>query len=123
MLLVGNYIRTATPSNSKYVTSFYESAKVAATAAADMQHFISLGESTKAVEIVAEKGDLIALNKVYTKYSKMMSTLSKQMKAVESDPMLDGESKRAEIERLQQLRVSFAAQAEQIRKQIQSVKK
>jgi hypothetical protein len=111
-LVVGNYIKTMPQGQSKYVTSFYENAKIAATVSADYQNFIKLGQMDKAVELAEDKGDMIALNKLYSKASKVMSDLTKQIKLVEDDKEMPGDVKRAEIEKLQQLRIDYAKQIE-----------
>jgi hypothetical protein len=114
-LVVGNYVKTVPQSASKYVTGFYENAQTAAMAGADMQHYVSLGQAEKAMEIAAENRDKIAMNKVYAKVEKAMSAVSKQIKMVEDDKQMPGDMKRAEIERLQQLRVQYAKNTEQMR--------
>jgi antitoxin component of RelBE/YafQ-DinJ toxin-antitoxin module len=111
-LVVGNYIKTMPQGQSKYVTSFYENAKIAATVSADYQNFIKLGQMDKAVELAEDKGDMIALNKLYSKASKVMSDLTKQIKLIEDDKEMPGDVKRAEIEKLQQLRIDYAKQIE-----------
>lgn len=111
-LVIGNYVKTLPQSQSKYVTSFYENAKIAATVTADYQNFIKLGQIDKATELAEEKGDLIALNKMYTKASSTMSKLTQQIKLIEDDKDMPGDVKRAEIEKLQQLRINYAKQIE-----------
>jgi hypothetical protein len=114
-LVVGNYVKTVPQSQSRYVTSFYENAKDIATATSDVSHFLNSGQLEKAKEAFVEKSDKIALAKLYTKGTNMMSTIGKQVKMVEDDPKMSGAEKRLEIERLQQLRIQIAKDVEDIR--------
>jgi len=114
-LVVGNYVKTVPQSQSRYVTSFYENAKDIATATSDVSHFLNSGQLEKAKEAFVEKSDKIALAKLYTKGTNMMSTIGKQVRIVEDDPKMSGAEKRLEIERLQQLRIQIAKDVEDIR--------
>ena len=114
-LVIGNYIKTVPQSQSRYVTSFYENAKDIATATADVSHFLNTGQLEKANEAFTEKSDKIALAKLYTKGTNMLSTIGKQVKMVEDDPKMSGAEKRLEIERLQQIRVQIAKDVEDMR--------
>jgi hypothetical protein len=115
LLVVGNYVKSLPQGQSKYVTSFYENAKVAAMATADYQNFIKLGQYDKAKELAEEKKDALSLNKLYTKMGDTMSNISKQIKLVEDDAKMPGDVKRAEIEKLQQLRIEYAKRVEEAR--------
>jgi hypothetical protein len=112
-LVVGNYVKTLPQDQSKYITSFYENAKIAATVTADYQNFIKLGQIDKATDLAEDKGDLIALNKLYSKASNTMSKLSQQIKLIEDDTEMPGDVKRAEITKIQQLRIDYAKQIEE----------
>jgi hypothetical protein len=114
-LVVGNYVKSLPQGQSKYVTSFYENAKVAAMATADYQNFIKLGQYDKAKELAEEKKDALSLNKLYTKMGDTMSNISKQIKLVEDDTKMPGDVKRAEVEKLQQLRIEYAKRVEEAR--------
>lgn len=114
-LVVGNYVKTVPQAQSRYVTSFYENAKDVATATSDVSHFLNSGQYEKARETIAESRDKIALSKLYTKGTNIMSTLSNQIKAVEDDKTMSGAEKRLEIERLQQLRIQIAKSVEDVR--------
>jgi hypothetical protein len=114
-LVVGNYVKTMPQGQSKYVTSFYENAKEAATAVADYQNFINLGQYKRAEAIAEEKGDQISMSKLYAKASDSLSKLNKQLKVVEDDATMSGAEKRLEIERIQQLRTDYAKQVEEAR--------
>jgi hypothetical protein len=115
LLVVGNYVKSLPQGQSKYVTSFYENAKVSAMATADYQNFIKLGQYDKAKGLAEEKKDALSLNKLYTKMGDTMSNISKQIKLVEDDAKMPGDVKRAEIEKLQQLRIEYAKRVEEAR--------
>ena len=114
-LVVGNYVKTVPQSQSRYVTSFYENSKDIATAASDVSHFINSGQIDRATEIYQEKGDKLALAKLYTKGTNIMSSVSNQIKMIEDDKEMSGAAKRLEIERLQQVRIDIAKQIEDVR--------
>ena len=114
-LVVGNYVKTVPQAQSRYVTSFYENAKDIATASADVSHFLNAGQFDKARDIYQEKSDKLALAKLYTKGTNMMSSVSDQIKMVEADKTMSGAEKRLEIERLQQVRIQIAKSVEDMR--------
>lgn len=117
ILVVGNYVKTLPPTQSRYVTSFYENSKEIATATADFRSYIAAGDVEKAREYLDEKRDLIVLNKMYTKVQDEMSTISKRIKAIQEDEEMSGEEKRIEMDRLGQLRIELAKRAEEVRTQ------
>jgi hypothetical protein len=114
-LVVGNFVKTVPQAQSRYVTSFYENSKDVATASADVSHFLNAGQFDKANEIYIEKSDKLALAKLYTKGTNMMSSISNQIKMVEDDKTMSGAEKRLEIERLQQVRIQIAKSVEDMR--------
>lgn len=114
-LVVGNFVKTAPQSQSRYVTSFYENSKDIATASADVSHFLNSGQFDKANEIYLEKSDKLALAKLYTKGTNMMSSISNQVKMIEDDKVMSGAEKRLEIDRLQQVRIQIAKSVEDMR--------
>jgi hypothetical protein len=114
-LVVGNYVKTVPQAQSRYVTSFYENSKDIATAASDVSHFINSGQIERATEIYQEKGDKLALTKLYNKGNNIMSSISNQIRMVEDDKEMSGAEKRLEIERLQQVRIDIAKQIEDVR--------
>ena len=114
-LVVGNFVKTVPQAQSRYVTSFYENSKDIATASADVNHFLNAGQFDKARDIYQEKSDKLALVKLYTTGTNMMSSISNQIKMVEADKTMSGAEKRLEIERLQQVRIQIAKSVEDMR--------
>ncbi|KAF2379230.1 hypothetical protein BSN82_17185, partial [Acinetobacter baylyi] len=55
------FVKSLPATQSRYVTEFYQNSKQISQAYADMQHYAELGEAEKVDEILAEKGDQIAL--------------------------------------------------------------
>ena len=105
------------PTNqSKYVTAFYESNKEISQAFADMRHYQSIGDADKALEIFKERGDLIALSKMYDNISMQMGKMRTQIKIVTNDPEMDGTAKAEAIDRMKMMIGQMAQQAEDIRK-------
>jgi hypothetical protein len=105
------------PSNmSQYTTAFYESNKQIQQAFADMRHYAEIGEMDKVEQIMEDKGDKIALQKLYTHTSKQMANIRKQISIVTNDKSMDGATKREEIDRMKELISMLAKQAEDTRK-------
>jgi len=105
------------PSNmSQYTTSFYENNKQIQQAFADMRHYSEIGEMDKVQQIYEEKGDKIALQKLYTQTSKQMANIRKQIQVVTADTGMDGATKREQIDQMKELISMLAKQAEDTRK-------
>lgn len=109
-------VRTLPSNLSKYTTAFYDADKEITQAYADMRHYAEIGDAEKVQEILAEKGDKIALNKLYDKTAKSMANVRKQIRLVTNDPNLDGATKKEQIDQMKQLISMYAEQAENIRK-------
>ncbi|CAK0760864.1 hypothetical protein CCP3SC15_260005 [Gammaproteobacteria bacterium] len=107
------------PSNqSRYATAFYENNRQISQAFADMRHYAESNQTDKVIEIMEEKGDKIALAKLYDQTSKKMAAVRKQIREVNANEGLSGSDKREEIDRLKELIGMYAEQAESVRKSI-----
>jgi hypothetical protein len=105
------------PSNmSQYTTAFYENNKQIQQAFADMRNYAEIGEMDKVQQIMEEKGDKIALQKMYTQTSKQMANIRNQIRIVTADPTMDGATKREQIDQMKELISMIAKQAEDTRK-------
>lgn len=112
------FIKTEPQTQSKYMTQFYQNNANLQSALADMRHYAELGDSEKVQKIYAERGNDIALAKVYDKTSKQFSALRKQSRLIENNPNIPAEEKRAELNRLRILMSDMAEQVETMRKQL-----
>ena len=107
------------PSNqSRYATAFYENNRQISEAFADMRHYAESKQMDKVIEIMEEKGDKIALAKMYDQTSKKMAAVRKQIREVTANEGMSGADKREEIDRLKELISIYAEQAESVRKSI-----
>lgn len=105
------------PSNqSRYTTAFYENNRQISEAFADMRHYAESNQTDKVIEIMEEKGDKIALAKLYDQTSKKMAAVRKQIREINASTVLSGSDKREEIDRLKELIGMYAEQAESVRK-------
>lgn len=105
------------PSNqSRYATAFYENNRQISEAFADMRHYAESKQTDKVIQIMEEKGDKIALAKLYDQTSKKMAAVRKQIREVNASESLTGADKREEIDRLKELIGMYAEQAESVRK-------
>lgn len=116
--LSAGFVRTLPATQARYVNAFYENSKEIGQAYADMRHYASLGDSKKVEEIIAEKGDKIAMAKFYDKTAKQMSGVRKAIQAITEDKTMDGAQKRVEIDRLKLIIGELAQQAEMARKSV-----
>ena len=114
--LAMGFIKTEPQTQSKYMTQFYENNARLQSALADMRHYAELGDMEKVTKILEEKGDDIALSKVYDKATKQLAELRKQSRRIEQDKELPTDDKRAEMNRIKILMSDIAKEMEGIRK-------
>ena len=114
--LAMGFIKTEPETQSKYMTQFYENNAKLQSALADMRHYAELGDMEKVTKIMEEKGDKIALSKVYDKATKQLAELRKQSRIIENSKDISTEDKRAEMNRIKILMSDIARQMEDIRK-------
>jgi hypothetical protein len=110
------FVKTLPSNMSQYTTAFYENNKQIQQAFADMRHYAEIGEMDKVQQIMEEKGDKVALQKMYTQTSKQMANIRKQISVVTNDTSLDGATKREQIDQMKELISMLAKQAEDTRK-------
>jgi hypothetical protein len=110
------FIKTEPQTQSKYMTQFYQNNANLQSALADMRHYAELGDSEKVTKILEEKGNDIALAKLYDKATKQMAELRKMSRQVESNKDISEDDKRAEMNRIRILMSEIAKQMESIRK-------
>ena len=114
--LAMGFIKTEPQTQSKYMTQFYENNARLQSALADMRHYAELGDMDKVAKIMEEKGDDIALSKVYDKATKQLAELRKQSRRIEQMKDIPTDDKRAEMNRLKILMSDIAKEMESIRK-------
>ncbi len=112
------FIKSLPTDQSRFVTTFYENNKEINQAYADMRHYAELGETDKVQKILEEKGDKIALNKMYDKTAKEMANIRAQIRVITNDKTLDGTTKREMIDNMKQILSMLAEQAENARKSL-----
>jgi hypothetical protein len=110
------FVKSLPANQSFYTTAFYENNKQIQQAFADMRHYSEIGEMDKVQQIYEEKGDKLALQKLYTQSSKQMANIRKQIQVVTADTGMDGATKREQIDEMKELISMIAKQAEDARK-------
>jgi hypothetical protein len=110
------FIRSLPATQSEYVTSFYENAREISQAMADMRHYAAIGDSKNIQRIMEDRGDKVALAKMYDNTSKQMAKLRQNIRLITEDPTMSGEDKRIQIDTIQLLIIDLAKQAELLRK-------
>lgn len=101
---------------SKYVTNFYDNSNRINQAFADMKRYAEQGEMKKVAEILAEKGDLISLEKVYNQTTDQLATYRKYINYITNRKDMAKEDKENEIIRIKVLISQVAENAENLRK-------
>ena len=112
------FIKTEPETQSKYMTEFYQTNARVQSAMADMRHYAELGDSEKVQKIMEEKGNDIALAKVYDKTSKEFAKIRQAIRVIEQMKDISPEDKRAEMNRLRILMSDIAAQMESMKKSL-----
>jgi hypothetical protein len=103
---------------SKYVTNFYENSNRINQAFADMKRYAEQGEMEKVAEIMAEKGNLIALEKIYNQTTDQLASYRRYINMITNNKEMSKEDKENEIIRMKVLISQAAENAEKIRKSI-----
>ena len=112
------FVKSLPATQSRYVTEFYQNSKQISQAYADMRHYAELGEAEKVDEILAEKGDQIALSKSYDKAAKDMAKIRQVISQIRADESMSGAEKKEEIDRLKLLIDEIAKEMETVRKEL-----
>ena len=110
------FIKSLPATQSEYVTSFYENAKEISQAFADMRHYAAIGDSSKVAKILEERGDKVALAKMYDNTSKQMAKVRQYIRLYTEDPTMSSADKRENIDRMKLLLIDLAKNAEDVRK-------
>jgi len=112
------FIKTMPETQSKYMTQFYQNNERIQSALADMRHYAEIGDSEKLQKIMEEKGDDIALAKVYDQTTKQLAQLRKQARMVETNQAIDPADRRDEMARIKIMMSDMARQVEEMRKSL-----
>lgn len=89
---------------TRYGTDFYNALKKSDQAYADLQHLAKYGEEEKAVALEEKQADVLALRGTLNKVNRDMSRINAEMKRVQVDKDMDGDTKRLELDRLRSMR-------------------
>ena len=114
--LAMGFIKTMPETQSKYMTQFYQNNERIQSALADMRHYAEIGDSEKLQKVMEEKGDDIALAKVYDQTTKQLAQLRKQARMVETNQAIDPADRRDEMARIKIMMSDMARQVEEMRK-------
>ena len=83
-----------------------------------MRHYAEIGDSEKLQKVIEEKGDDIALAKVYDQTTKQLAELRKQARMVEANKAIDPADRRDEMARIKIMMSDLARQVEEMRKSL-----
>jgi hypothetical protein len=118
VFVLGSFAKDLPQNQSRYVTKFYEQAEVVRQTMGDIRHLMQLGETAKAAEMMSEKKELVQLAKLYSGMEQRIGDINKRIRYVQMRSM-DPEAKRAEIDKLYQIRNEMAKQVELSRTRLQ----
>jgi hypothetical protein len=116
--LAMGFIKTMPETQSKYMTQFYQNNERIQSALADMRHYAEIGDSEKLQKVMEERGDDIALAKVYDQTTKQLAQLRKQARMVETNQAIDPADRRDEMARIKIMMSDMARQVEEMRKSL-----
>lgn len=109
-LVLRDFVREMPANQSRFVTLFYKQAREIETAYADMRHYVALGQMERARAIFEREGDKIRLHRLVTNAKTQLSAIRNREQIVRASSM-SPEEKRAELDRLAQLRNRLAEMA------------
>lgn len=107
---------------TRYGTDFYTALKKSDQAYADLQHLVKYGQEERAVALENKQSDELALRGTLNKVARDMGRINAEMKRIQVDKSMSGESKRIELDRLRSMRnlmteeVGKELEAEKVRK-------
>lgn len=89
---------------TRYGTDFYTALKKSDQAYANLQQLAKYGEEEKAVALEQKQADVLALRGTLNKVNRDMAQINAEMKRVQMDKVMDGGTKRLELDRLRSMR-------------------
>jgi hypothetical protein len=113
--LAMGFVKTMPETQSRYMTDFYKNNANLQSTLADMRHYAELGDQQKVIEIMENKGNDLALAKVYDATSKRLADIRKTIRIIEVNQSISADERRAEITRLQIIMSDMAKQIEETR--------
>ena len=113
--LAMGFVKTMPETQSRYMTDFYQNNANLQSTLADMRHYAELGDQQKVIEIMENKGNDLALAKVYDATSKRLADIRKAIRVIEVNQSIPADERRAEITRLQIIMSDMAKQIEETR--------
>ncbi len=104
--VIGDFVKDLPASRSRYTEEFYKQAKAIHEVMGDIKHAREAGDQEKIREIYAEKGDEIALARLYAATERKLSQVNKRMRQVQASE-LSPEVKRQRLDELEAVRNKF----------------
>jgi len=106
----GGFVKELPAASSRYLEDFYTQAQATSEAMADLRRAREVGDTEKAAEIMEERGDKVALYRVYQQAQRQLADLNKRIRLVRGDTSMDGDTKRLRLDELTELRNRIARQ-------------
>lgn len=109
--VIGNFTEGLPANQSRYVTLFYDEAKIIHEAYADWRQAIKMGDTEKAGKLLKDKGELIRKQKLTARIQKVLGVLNQRERKIEIDKTISPQEKRIRVD-------AISAQKDRIAKQI-----
>ena len=104
----GGFVKELPAATSRYVEDFYEQAQATSEAMADLRRAREVGDTEKAAEIMEERGDKVALYRMYQHAQRQLADINKRIRLVRGSDSMDAETKRVRLDELTELRNQLA---------------
>ena len=113
VFFAGNFVEKLPSNNSRYLTALYDQAAAVESAWASYRFAQKQGDTERVRELLASDGDKIRLRPAVNQAKNALNKLNANLRAIERDPHLSAEEKRARIDRIKLLQHNIARRAVQ----------
>jgi hypothetical protein len=110
--LSSNLVDPLTGAQSRYVQLFYDRAEQVHQAFQTYQNALKMGDSAKALQVMADNRDLIRQNTAVEAAKKELGQLSAQAQRIGQSKMLDADTKRAQLDEIDRRRARITKQVD-----------
>jgi hypothetical protein len=102
--LVGRFVRSKTPRNTKYTTRFYDIYREVDELIGTINHYKRLGKLDEARELMKQNRRKLRARKALTSTRQSLTEINNKIKRIWADKRLSAEAKREQIDNLTQRR-------------------
>ena len=114
MFLVGNFAEELPSARSRYVTQFYDQAKIINEAYASYMHKVAIGEKDAAQEMKIDDRNKLAAESRVAAVQRELADINAQSRRIEADPNMESDTKRTKLNLLDVKRNKIAERGAKI---------